>query len=86
MRYYKQTQDDYIAAVGTGPGCEEITREEYENILSIIRDRPEPDEGYTYRLRTDLTWALVEAPVEDSDPEATVEDYQAALADLGVSV
>jgi hypothetical protein len=86
MRYYKNIEDTYILAIGTGVGGEEITQEEYENILSVIRNRPVAETGYAYRLRTDLTWELVEAPVVEDDAEATEADYLEALAELGVEV
>ena len=85
-KYYKNLDGDYITGIGTGLGEAEITQEEYENILSVIRNRPTPEPGYDYRLRTDLTWELVEAPVVDDDADATDEDYIAALAELGVEV
>lgn len=86
-RYYKNIEGDYINAVGTGPGCEEITKEEYENILSAVHNRPTPEVGYDYRLKTDLTWELVELPPEpEYDPEATEADYLEALSELGVTV
>lgn len=86
MKYYKNIESGYVTAIGTGVGDVDITQEEYENILSVIRNRPAPEVGYDYRLRTDLTWELVEAPVMEDDAEATEEDYLAALAELGVSV
>ena len=69
MRYYKQIENEELVAIGTGSDGEEITKEEYENILSVIRDRPTPEAGYDYRLKADLTWELVELPPEDEDPE-----------------
>jgi len=86
MRYYKNIEDTYILAIGTGAGGEEITQEEYENILSVIRNRPTAETGYAYRLRTDLTWELAEAPVTEDDVEATEADYLSALAELAVEV
>lgn len=86
MRYYKNIEDAYIPSIGTGVGGEEITQEEHENILSVIRNRPIAETGYAYRLRTDLTWELVEAPVVEEDAEATEADYLEALAELGVEV
>lgn len=85
-KYYKNLAGDYITGIGTGLGDVEITQEEYESILSVIRNRPTPDPGYDYRLRTDMTWELVEAPADPDDEEATDEDYIAALAELGVEV
>lgn len=59
-KYYKNIAGDYITAIGAGLGDAEITQEEYENILSIVRSRPTAGAGYDYRLRTDLTWEQVE--------------------------
>lgn len=87
MRYYKHIENDYVLYIGTGPGGEEITAEEYENILTIIKSRPAAEVGYGYRLKTDLTWELYELPpVEEVEQEATMEDYAAALRDMGVEV
>ena len=83
-KYYKNFDGDYIVAIGTGNGDEEITKEEYENHLFVIRNRPTAEPGYEYKLRTDLTWERVEAPPIE-DEEATEEDYIAALAELGVA-
>lgn len=87
MRYYKSIENDYLLSIGTGSGHEEITPEEYAQILGIIRARPTAEDGYEYRLKADLTWELCEAPiVEETDAEATMEDYAAALAEFGVTV
>lgn len=65
----------------------QITEEEYTDILNLIRSKPTAPDGYGYRLTDDLKWELYELPAEDQeDEEATAEDYQAALAELGVSV
>lgn len=87
MKYFKSTESDYIVLIGTDIGGEEITAEEYEHILSVIHNRPVADDGYTYKLRTDLTWELCEnPPVAEEDMEATEEDLRNALAELGVIV
>lgn len=65
--YFKNIEGDYLTSISTGTGDEEITKEEYENILSIIRTRPTPEKGYDYKLKTDLTWELVEAPVVEEE-------------------
>ena len=86
-QYFKIVEEGYISLVGTGSSDNAITREEYETILSVIHNRPTAQPGYTYKLRTDLTWELCEAPpAPKEDPEATEEDYLAALAELGVCV
>lgn len=84
--YFKNIENGYIGAIGTGSGGEEITQEEYENILSVIRNRPTPETGYDYRLKTDLTWETVELPAVEDDAETTEADYLEALAELGVTV
>ena len=70
MRYYKQTSDNYIPAIGTGCGGEEITEAEYNEIMSIIQNRPTKD-GKGYKLKTDLTWEEYDLPVivESDDDE-----------------
>lgn len=87
MRYYKQIENDYLLSIGTGSGHEEITAEEYEQILNTIRSKPTAETGYDYRLKADLTWELYELPpVEEVEQEATIEDYAAALHNMGVEV
>lgn len=71
--YYKTVESGYITAISTGAGDKEITQEEYNEILSVIQYRPIPDAGFDYRLREDLTWELVERPV-DEDPELSEEE------------
>lgn len=68
--YYKLTKDGYITVIGTGEGGTPITEEEYENIRSVLQNRPTAEDGYVYRLKEDLTWELVEVPiVEPTDDE-----------------
>ena len=88
MRYYKTIIDSYLVAVGTGTGGTEITESEYNDLLSIIHNRPTPSTGFDYKLKADtLTWELVELPpIDETDDEATESDYITALQDLGVDV
>lgn len=91
MRCYKEAADGYIAGIGTGFGGAEVTQEEYNRILAAIHARPEPPEGYDYRLTEALEWELVERPAEDAgadQPSAEDElaDMRTALEVLGVSV
>ena len=86
-KYFKLIEDGYIVLIGTGGGDNEITKEEYEHILFVIHNRPASEEGYTYKLRADLTWELCEIPpISEEDMEATEEDLRNALAELGVYV
>lgn len=86
MRYFTIVNNGNIVGIGTGIGGVEISGTEYNTILNAIRNKPTAESGYDYRLKTDLTWELYELPVveEAEDEEATVEDYEAALAELGV--
>ena len=91
MRCYKEAADGYISGIGTGPGGTEITQEEYNRILAAIHARPEPPEGYDYRLTEALEWELAERTAEEeSTGQASAEDetadMRAALEVLGVSV
>lgn len=75
MRYYKQISDNYILAIGTGYGGKEISEQEYNEIMSVIRSCPNED-GKGYRLRTDLTWeeyALPPVVLSDDDELSTDE-------------
>lgn len=61
MRYYKQTADGYITAIGTGrTGGETITQEEYAAIVAAMATRPTPEDGNSYRLTDRLTWESAE--------------------------
>ena len=76
MRHYKQLSDNYITAIGTGPGGTEITETEYNSILSVIQSRPTL-ETQGYRLRADLTWEaydLPPAPEPSDDDEISNEE------------
>lgn len=70
MRYNNHISGDEIIAIGTGAGGVEITETEYNEIMSIIQNRPAAD-GKGYRLKTDLTWEAYDLPPE---PEPSDED------------
>lgn len=70
MRFKQISSDGYITAIGTGPGGTKITESEYNEILTIIRNRPQ-QAGKGYRLKTDLTWEEYDLPPE---PEPSDED------------
>lgn len=42
----------------------EITEEEYNHVLSILKDRPIAPEGFTYYLTDSLEWKLRDLPPE----------------------
>ena len=74
-RYYKQTDDVYILAIGTGYGGTEITEAEYNEIMAIIQNRPIA-EGKGHRLKADLTWEEYDLPpvVVSDDDELSAEE------------
>lgn len=39
MRYYKLIEDNRLIAIGTGPGGTEITETEYNELLTMIREK-----------------------------------------------
>lgn len=73
---FKRITEQYIEIIGESEHLleendVEITDEEYNNILSVIKSAPHED-GKNYRLKTDLTWELFEEepmPIED-EPSA----------------
>lgn len=73
MRYYKQTINGYIASVGIGFGCTEITEEEYAEIILAIYAKPAVTEDIDYRLKENLTWEPYELELVELEP--TEEDY-----------
>lgn len=75
MRYYKQIIDGYIAAVGTGGGGTEITETEYNEIMSVIQNKPARTETTDYHLKEDLTWEAFEVePVDPAEEELGAEE------------
>lgn len=72
MRYYKMIEGGYLTAVGTGYGGTEIDKDQYDEIIAIIKSRPEAPDGHEYRLNEDLTWDLVDLP--ESEEELTAEE------------
>ena len=75
MRFYKDINNGYILAIGTGGGGTEITETEYNIIMSVIHSKPQRTETTDYHLKTDLTWEAYDRPVgPDPDPELTPEE------------
>lgn len=86
MRYYKQTSNNYIIAIGTGAGGTEIAKAEYDEIMAIIQNRPAA-EGKGYRLKTDLTLEEYELPPEpEPSDDDELSDSEALNVIMGVTV
>ena len=75
MKYYKQVVDGYIQAIGTGGGGTEITETEYNEIMSVIQNKPAETETMDYHLKEDLTWEAFEVePVDPAEDELGAEE------------
>lgn len=94
MRYYKMIIDGYLVAVGSGSGGEEITAEEYAELLNIIHTKPSAENGYDYRLKADLTWELYELPIIEEEQttytaeqlaEMTTTELKSICTELGIA-
>ena len=80
MRYYKSIVNNYIDRVGIGSGGEEITEREYNQILAIIKTKPQASGTTGYHLKSDLTWEEYELePIEPIEEEATAEEILSIL-------
>ena len=83
MRYYKQIDNGYILAIGTGGGGTEITAAEYDEIMSVIQQKPQATATTDYHLKTDLTWESyqVEPPAPDYTPPDNLDAVSEYLLD-----
>ena len=84
---------DYIIALTTGNIGIEITEAEYNEILDLIRNKPQAESGFDYRLKSNLTWELYELP-QIEEPQAYTEEQlstmtnaelEAVCAELGIN-
>ena len=82
-KYFKNVKDGYITHVSTDVGEVEITQEEYNAILFISRTYPAAEQGYVYKLKTDLTWEKVEAPQKPEVLDREISDKVALEIILG---
>ena len=73
MRKFKTIDGGYIISIGTGSGGEEITEQEYAEVLAVIRNKPTARDGYDYRLKTDLTWEEYALPPIEPEPPTDEE-------------
>lgn len=83
MRHYKIIENGYLIAIGKGAGGVEITKEKYDEILSLVQNKPTADAGYDYWLKEDLTWEMVEVPVvEPTDDEISGEELLTMIEEV----
>ena len=83
MNHYKYVVDGYIIAIGTGARGmgEEITAAEYDEIMTVIHNKPQVTETTDYKLKTDLTWEEYE--IEPPEPSEDIDDSEALEILLG---
>lgn len=90
VNYCRIKDGEYVVGIASSENefANAISAEEAERLNALFRNAPTAPDGYCNRLRTDtLEWELVELPPEEEqDDEATAEDYEAALSELGVNV
>ncbi len=55
----------------------EITPEQYNEILDMLRNRPTAPEGYGYRLTESLEWELYELPPVGVEEDPELSDSEA---------
>lgn len=82
MRYYKTIVNGYIESVSTanGDGQGGIPEAEYNEILSVIHNKPAATETTDYRLREDLTWEAYRIdPPDPGTEEVDAEEIAAAI-------
>lgn len=58
--YQKNIENGYIKSIVKGVNNGNISESEYNQIMSIISNRPIAPEGYDYLLKDNLTWELVQ--------------------------
>lgn len=78
--FYKNICNGYIYSIGAGKGAIQITEEAYNEILNVIHSRPATPEGHMLRLKTDLTWEIVELP--EPEEELIAEEALAELVEV----
>ena len=76
MQYYKTVIDEMLESIGTinADGDGNITAEEYDSLLTMIRQMPA---GKCIHDNSDGTYSYIDAPPHP-DPEPTEEDYAQA--------
>ena len=75
---YKQIEDNILIAIGEskviGENQTEITSEEYNNILSVIQNKPDDTETIIYKLNAEtLEYEPYDRPEEPTPTEPIIE-------------
>lgn len=87
--FYKVIEENYIVGIGESSAIgdnTEITLEEYNSILEVVRNKPQDTEDTIYKLNVDLEYVPTDRPIEEPTEEVESEEYQRgyeqALLDL----
>ena len=90
MYYRINIEDGYICGIveGVSKANGNCTKEQYLQVQAILLTAPESQEGFYYRLTENLEWELCEFKpiIPVGQREATIEDYQNALKEVGVEI
>ena len=83
-RFFKKVEGDYLISIGQdGFNGETITEEEYNNLKSIVDNKPDDTERHYYKLRADtLEYEMVERdePIILPDQTYTLDEAATILA------
>lgn len=60
--YQINIENGYIVSLVKGVVNGNISENDYNNVLEIIKNKPTANDGFDYRLKEDLTWELYELP------------------------
>ena len=85
---YKQSEDNIIIAIGEseaiGEGQTEITESEYNEILSVIQNKPEDTETTVYKLHADtLEYVAYDRPEEPTPTDPVIDSIISEVASNG---
>lgn len=75
MNYRKVVINGYILGIGETMAEGNISAEEYARLTNVFSTMPEAPVGFSYILREDETWELVEREPEPTDPD--IDDAEA---------
>ena len=85
---YKQIEENILVAIGEskaiGDNQTEITSEEYNNILSIIHNKPEDTDTIIYKLHADtLEYVAYDRPEEPTPTDPVIDSIISEVASNG---
>ena len=86
--YYKTIEDNILIAIGTssviGESQTEISKEEYNNILSVINNAPEDTDTVVYKLHADtLEYVAYDRPPEPEPTDPVIDSIIEEVANNG---